>query len=281
MRAALQALLATLPSDAFNTGPQGAVGPTVLGGAPTAQSASPQATARSPGWAPAPSQVFAPPAPLVTVPRKESSNALWLFLVALAFAMCAVGAISYWALASKSSKPSRAERDDDDDRPRKKKKARDREEDETDETDSPPALPPDKRPPTPPPLDPPKPDPPDPPKPPAAEGRTQACKGLPASKPALRDQLTGAGFKITGTLLYCAGDMINFQCKGPKGDGFTVEGGDAALVLLGSASEAEAFAKKEAQGAREDLTALFDGSRVVRVGMKTPDADRLIKRMCK
>jgi eukaryotic-like serine/threonine-protein kinase len=279
MRAALESLLATLPSDAFNTGAHGTVSPTALGGAPTA--APLDATARSPAWAPAPSQVYVPQAPLATVPRKQSSNALWLFLVALAFAMCAVGGISYWALASKSSKPSRAERDDEDDRPRKKKKAREREQDETEETDepeTPPAFPPDKRPPTPPPLDPPKPPPPDPP---AVLGRTQACKGLPLSVPALRQELTGAGFKITGTLTYCAGDMINFVCKGPGGDGFTVEGGDAALVKLGSAPDAESFAKKEAQGARDELTALHDGPRVLRVEMKNQDADRLIKRMCK
>ncbi|NUO49795.1 MAG: serine/threonine protein kinase, partial [Polyangiaceae bacterium] len=280
MRAALESVLSTLPSDAFNTGPHGAVSPTALGGAPTA--ASLNATARSPGWAQAPSQVFAPPpAPHVTVPRKQSSNALWLFLLALAFGMCAVGAGSYWVLASKPSKHARADRDDDDDRPRKKKKAREVEETEETEDDTPPGLPPDKRPPTPPPLDPPKPPPTTPPSPPAVEARFRECKGLPASVPALKQELAGAGFKITGTLTYCAGDMVNFKCLGPGGEGFTVEGGDAALIKLASAPAAESFAKGEAKGAREELTALYDGPRVVRVGMKNPDADRLIKRICR
>ncbi|MBL9026616.1 MAG: serine/threonine protein kinase [Myxococcales bacterium] len=274
MRAELEAATAGLPSESFHTGDHRGTGPTAFGGAPTAV----DATARSPVWAAQPSPPHgAPPLP-AAAPRSSSSAGVIVALVAV-LGLAAVGAGVFFVASARSdaSRNARAdarEEDEDDERPKKKKKR----EDDAPKAPAPkPALPP---------PDPPRPDPnppqQDPEPPPPELGRSAVCPGIPAVPAGLRTSLTQAGFEISGTLLYCAGDMVNFQCLGPRGDGFTVEGGgNAALLRMKSAAEAEAFAKKEAAGAKKAQTYFYDSSRVVRVEMPAADADRLRKKLCK
>jgi hypothetical protein len=116
-------------------------------------------------------------------------------------------------------------------------------------------------------------------------GTSRACSGLATlTKPTLRARLKEAGLPVKGDLLYCAGDMINFQCKGPEGRGFTVsdgaKDGSAALFKLPSPADAEAFAKKEALG-KGPLTVLYDGSKVLLLQMSAAAASSVSARVCK
>jgi hypothetical protein len=283
MRTALERVLPALPSEAFATGPLGAAGPTALGGAPTAASIS--ATSQSPSWdarqAPGP-MAYAPqhmPAPQVVPPApKKGGGAAVLFIGALLLAACVAGGVAWMVVRPDAKRGARAQQADDDDQPRKKKKRAAPDEEEDEETDEgTPHQPPDEprpRPPQPPPD--PAPDP-----PPAIVGRASACTGVPAAPPGLRASLGQAGFKVTGQLVYCAGDMINFVCQGPRGDGFTVEGGNAAILKLDSPAAAEAFAKKEAREAQDETTYVWDQARVLRIEMKAADADRLLGKICR
>jgi len=279
MRAAIDGVAHQLSQGTFETTVKSAG--TVTGGAPTVAPVavtmgSPLAGAPSPAWYPAPA-----PAPLTPGPKRSSSaTPLLIILVALGFSLAAVG--GYWLTAKRGDKRAAraAADDDDDDTPRKKKKRRE-ESDDTEETAAAPDRPPERRPD--PPVTPPDPDPdPDPDPTPAVLGRARACAGGPVAPAGLRGELGKAGFSVTGTLLYCAGDMVNFQCLGPKGDGFTVDGGgSAALFRMKSPAEAEAFAKREAQAAKDEVTYVWDAGRVIRIEMKASEADRLVKSMCR
>ncbi len=285
-RAAVEAALPWLSTASLATGAD-PVGPTAMGAptalAPVALSAPPPqhpgfvATSPSPQYAPA----LPPPAP----PRKASSAAP-VVAVALVLLLAMVGgAVGYVALRS-GSRADRAEKGDSASKSKKRRqreKAAEEEEETADEDDADEGLRPPPR--DPPPVRPPPVTPP-PPAPTATPsgplGRVRACSGVPLVPPGVRTKLVAAGFSVSGKLLYCAGDMVNFQCKGPRGDGFTVEGGgSAALIKLGSASEAETFANTQAKSASSPTTYAHDGGRVLMVTMQPADADRLLAKVCR
>lgn len=116
-------------------------------------------------------------------------------------------------------------------------------------------------------------------------GVARSCKGVATLTEAqLRRKLEASSLPVNGRMSYCAGDMINFRCMGPGGRGFTVdsgggEDGSATLFKLGSPADAEAFARKEASGG--PLTLVYDGSKVLRLELPRPTAERFLAGVCK
>jgi hypothetical protein len=116
-----------------------------------------------------------------------------------------------------------------------------------------------------------------------SEKRVKACAGLRAiRKPQLKKHLQDMGWQVSGTLIYCPGNMINFRCVGVQTDGVTVEhGGDAngslSLLRFPTAAKANRYVDSEAAG----VTLLTDGATVLRVDMPSAAADDLTKRVCR
>lgn len=117
---------------------------------------------------------------------------------------------------------------------------------------------------------------------PVEEPRTKACPGARRQTTAALKQHTRAiGWRITGKLIYCPGNMVNFRCVGVQSDGFTAEkGGDkgsVALLRFGSAAKAQSYVAGERQG----VTLATAGNVVIRIDMPEAEADRLTARICR
>ncbi|HTJ84840.1 MAG TPA: serine/threonine-protein kinase, partial [Polyangiaceae bacterium] len=120
--------------------------------------------------------------------------------------------------------------------------------------------------------------------PPSAPVLLRKCEGIGAMvKPGLRAHLSQAGFAITGDVLYCPGNMVNFQCDGPTGRGFSVrtsgEDGQAILLKVANEAAAESLARDQAKGST--TAALYGGSSVILLEMPPADQSRLIANLCK
>jgi serine/threonine-protein kinase len=134
-------------------------------------------------------------------------------------------------------------------------------------------------------VPPPPPAPPPPPPAPTASTRVLQCKGAAGqNRSSLEGHLRAIGWSVTGVYQYCAGDMVNFRCRGAGGEGVTARSGDregsAVPVRFGSPGEASAFASK-AQGEPNESTLATDGAVVLILELPDAEADKLMARVCK
>jgi len=112
----------------------------------------------------------------------------------------------------------------------------------------------------------------------------RACTGVASlTKAALRGQLERAGASVKGVLVYCPGDMVNFQCVGPRGEGFTFstrgEDGSAALMKAGSTGDRSELMASQA---KSDATMLlFENTTLLRLEMPEPEQSTLVGNLCK
>jgi hypothetical protein len=118
-----------------------------------------------------------------------------------------------------------------------------------------------------------------------SRARVVGCNGARAlDAGALRQHLGALGWRITGTLRYCAGDMINFVCQGGEGNGVTAERdgqtASAAAVRFASAAAARRYVDDMAASPKA-VTLATDGSVVLYAEMALEEADRLINRACR
>jgi hypothetical protein len=115
------------------------------------------------------------------------------------------------------------------------------------------------------------------------EKRVKECAGVRTlGKPALKRHLTAIGWRVTGTLIYCPGTMINFRCQGAQSDGVTVsDGGDGkgslALMRFAAAARAQSYV----DGESADVTLARSGNVVLRIEMPEDAADALTARICR
>ena len=249
MRAALLALLPSLPSQAGAIGTLPTAFPSTGSAAFAATHGVPVAhPTAAPAWSPAPWQgpVFAPAPPR---PASRALPIVVIFAIALPVLLVLGGAgVAAYVLSNRGAAPAR-----------------------------PPASP--RR----------TAAPPEPPSVTSPEGagalRILKCDGAGAiTQPTLQSQLRALGWEVKGTLLRCSGDMVNFQCLGPEGRGFTVARsgveGNAVTVRLKSPSDLDGFLRTE-QSQSGERTIAHDRSAALRLEMSAAEADRLIARLCK
>ncbi len=115
--------------------------------------------------------------------------------------------------------------------------------------------------------------------------RVVRCPGAGAQSPqTLHAHLGALGVHVTGELLYCAGNMVNFVCDDGDGRGVTVSGpngsGNVAVVRFRDAARADAFVSRQ-NGVSKDTTLGTDGSVVLLAELPPPSADRLLQRICR
>jgi hypothetical protein len=97
----------------------------------------------------------------------------------------------------------------------------------------------------------------------------------------LRGHIVAIGWRVTGTSIYCLGNMVNFRCQGPQGRGFTVvkddETGTVTPIRFSSAAKAGGYVATE----KQPVTLAVGGNVVIRIDMPAAAADQLTARMCK
>jgi hypothetical protein len=118
-----------------------------------------------------------------------------------------------------------------------------------------------------------------------ARARVVTCNGARAlDAGALGQHLGALGWQITGTLRYCAGDMINFVCKGGEGHGVTAkrdgETASAAAVKFASPADARRYID-DMDSSNKAVTLASDGNVVLYAEMADGEADRLLNRACR
>jgi eukaryotic-like serine/threonine-protein kinase len=218
-----------------------------------------------------------PATPMAPMPPQRGSAAPWIIVGLFMLVLCGGAGAGFFLMRSRAVTDVSETRDRDKKRPRR--------------TDDPPPVP---VPPTlPPPLILPPPlvsnivpgtavtVPPTPPEPPPGAVRTVECPKAPGvSEAQLTRELAGIGWRKTGTMLYCAGDMVNFKCLGAGGNGITVEsqGREGSVVPMKFDSAAAARAYEESDGG---VTLAVGGNKVLRIDIPAPDADQLVARVCK
>jgi len=122
---------------------------------------------------------------------------------------------------------------------------------------------------------------------PTAEVRVRDCEGAAlATQPKLRNNLTAIGWKPTGDLLFCAGDMVNFRCKGPGGNGVTATSpdgkeGSVVPIRFDSPDAIRSYVESEKQNSEDELTLAVGRRAVLRVDMPAAEADKLLDRLCR
>ncbi len=288
MRAAIESVVPSLHTDTFTTTPGAAAGSaTQYGAAATGISAAPAIGVPPNAGYPSPitaSSYVAPPAPTLRGGASASKSLVvgGLVLGGLLLGVVAAGG-AYYLTQSRPHAPKKSAQLDD----------------ESDESDSAADEPeevqqrrPKRRPaafdPPPTPTVPSKPSPPAPtpqaPTPAPVQKLVRECKGIAAmQKPGLRRELAKAGLEVKGTLLYCAGDMVNFQCLGPKGDGFTVaaggQDGSAALFKL-TPGTSQTFASSDPSTASATAM-LYGGPTVIRLELPPAEQARFIDAVCR
>jgi hypothetical protein len=121
---------------------------------------------------------------------------------------------------------------------------------------------------------------------PVAGVRVRDCPG--AARVSLAELRAGAvalGYKPTGTMLFCAGSMVNFRCEGPGGNGITVESGatEGSIVPLrfDSGSALDAYVNGEKSSGNGGITLGVGKRAVLRIELPDADADRLLDRVCR
>jgi serine/threonine protein kinase len=292
MRAALEAVMPTLTASSAVIGntPPGLMGPSAASSAFAPTGAPMPTPAPHPGISVIPMPpAWGPPMmtplahPIAPPARSSGSVALVALLVVGVLCLVGLGAGAYAWTSSDDRAAARERRGDRDDR---KARAADRDRDddeeeadeeepeEDDELDEEPseeeedeeigdAL-----------EDP----------PPAHVVRVFNCSAVASlQKPTLSSHVQAIGWQVTGDLIYCAGNMVNFQCIGGDGQGVTAESGgqrgDAAVIRFPNAAEAKSFIESEEDN-DEELTLAHAGAVVLRMSMPDADADRLMARIC-
>ena len=99
--------------------------------------------------------------------------------------------------------------------------------------------------------------------------------------PSLRTALQASGWSISGKLLYCPGNMVNFRCVGVSSDGLTTNKGDyegsVALLRFESSAAADAYVARETRA----VTLAQASPVVLRIEMPEQEADQLLARICR
>ncbi len=126
-----------------------------------------------------------------------------------------------------------------------------------------------------------------PPIPAAVTTRVMPCRGAATqNEVTLRSHVSAIGWRVGGTLVYCAGNMVNFRCSGGQGRGVTAakgsEKGSAAVVRFNSASAAKRHAESQrGKSSPAPTTWATDGRALLYVQLPDAEADKLMARICR
>ncbi|MCA9621003.1 MAG: hypothetical protein KC731_18400, partial [Myxococcales bacterium] len=242
-------------------------GPTPHGHA--APHAVPMAPPMSPPMAPmAPYPIYAPPPPAPThaAPQPSSSNGPLLVLVLLlagGFLLAGITGVVLFAVMADSSpvETTEVEAPPRDDEPEEEE----RDEGPEEVVDEPPDE--------------------DLNIPPEAQVRIRPCYGLARlNNQVLGRELSALGWRVSGRLTLCLGNMINFRCDSAGGEGITAElGGDGAsvaVVRFGSPGEAARYVAEQAGTSGQTTLGGPDGVQVLYADMPAAQADAFFDRVC-
>jgi len=121
---------------------------------------------------------------------------------------------------------------------------------------------------------------------PEPEVRAVSCPRVETlSEASLRTHVKAADWKVTGQMVYCAGNMVNFQCRGGAGQGVTAkrknERGSAVILRFQTDGKATDYVRTEAKRGKTSRTLAHAGRVVLRIEMPEDDAARLARRVCR